>query len=129
MNRVLVICMGFVLTINPSSAQDAGWQRFRGADAAGLNTAEIPTTWNDEQNVVWKTALPGKGSSSPVVFGDRIFLTAYTGYGLDVADAGDRSQLRLHVVCLDRNSGKTLWISETEPAAEEQEVPKRVADH
>lgn len=129
MNRVLVICTGFVLTINPLSAQDTGWQRFRGADAAGLNTAEIPTTWNDEQNVVWKTALPGKGSSSPVVYGDRIFLTAYTGYGLDAADAGDRSQLRLHVVCLDRNSGKTLWISETEPAAEEQEVTNRVADH
>lgn len=59
--------------------------------------------------MVWKTALPGFGASSPIILGDKIFLTAYSGYGLDKNNAGDEAKLERHLLCLDRITGKILW--------------------
>lgn len=128
-NRLLEIAFAVVVMCGHAVADEPVWRRFRGADASGVAASKIPTTWSNEQNLAWKAKLPGKGSSSPVVFGDRIFLTTFSGYGLDPNDLGDRSQLRLHVVCLDRNDGKLLWTSEILPADEEQDATERVADH
>lgn len=128
-NRLLEIAFAVVVMCGHAVADEPVWRRFRSADASGVAASKIPTTWSNEQNLAWKAKLPGKGSSSPVVFGDRIFLTTFSGYGLDPNDLGDRSQLRLHVVCLDRNDGKLLWTSEILPADEEQDATERVADH
>ncbi|MGI9474034.1 MAG: PQQ-binding-like beta-propeller repeat protein [Rubripirellula sp.] len=105
------------------------WSRFRGENASGVAGRGIPTTWSDTENLAWRTPLPGKGSSSPVVHGDQIFLTAYSGYGQSVESPGERDQLRLHVICLSIDDGKILWDREIEAAVEEQNVTKRVADH
>ena len=73
--------------------------------------------------------LPGKGSSSPVIHGDRVFLTAYSGYGQSVESPGERQQLTLHVLCLSIADGRILWDHKLTAAEEEQAVTKRVADH
>ena len=122
---VSLACAG--TTSQPSSAED--WTRFRGPSGSGVSHAKLPTTWSEEQNLAWKTALPGKGSSSPVIYGERVFLTAYSGYGLDAEEPGNREDLQLHVVCLSLLDGSILWDESIEPAPEEQEASKRVADH
>ncbi len=84
--------------------------RFRGEAGQGVSSEKgLPTEWSDTQNLAWRTELPGGGSSSPIVLGDRIFLTCYTGYGLDETDPGKPEDLARHVVCVDRGDGKILW--------------------
>lgn len=58
------------------------WPQFRGPTGMGVTSQEVPTTWSERENVVWKTDLPGPGSSSPVIFGKRIYMTCYTGYNM-----------------------------------------------
>lgn len=122
------ICLFAILQSSaPTNAE--GWSRFRGNSGAGLISSDLPVTWSDSENLAWKTKLPGKGSSSPVVVGDRVFLTSYSGYGLDAESPGDRNQLRLHVLCFSLQDGALLWNREIDPASEEQNATKRVADH
>ena len=60
----------------------ADWTRFRGPEGSGVvDDTGLPTTWSAGENVVWKTALPGFGSSSPITLGDRIFLTTAIAIG------------------------------------------------
>lgn len=112
-----------------TAGADESWGRFRGPNGSGAQSAQLPTTWNDSENVAWKTELPGKGASSPVVAGDRIFLTAYTGYGLTAEEPGDREKLMLHVVCLSLDDGRMLWQESLRPNKAEQEVTARVTEH
>ena len=86
----------------------ADWPRFRGPDGNGVaKDATPPTTWSDAENVKWKTALPGPGSSSPIIIGDRVFVTCYSGYG-DESGEGSLEKLQRHLLCVDRASGKIL---------------------
>jgi hypothetical protein len=68
----------------------------------------VPTTWSTTKNLQWKTALPGCGSSSPIVCGERVFVTSYSGYGDGSAD-GSLDKLQRHLLCLERQTGKILW--------------------
>ena len=75
------------------------WPAFRGPTGQGISTEKnLPTKWSDTENVAWKTAIPGEGWSSPIVYADRIFVTTATDEGVS-----------FHVLCLDRKSGKVLW--------------------
>lgn len=112
-----------------TSAHADQWSRFRGKSGSGIGGQGIPTTWSDSENLAWKTSLPGKGSSSPIVMGDRIFLTAHSGYGMSLEDPGDREDLRLHVICLSIDDGKILWDKPIDPLPAEQPVNKRIVDH
>ncbi|MBI1830168.1 MAG: PQQ-binding-like beta-propeller repeat protein, partial [Planctomycetes bacterium] len=74
------------------------WPSWRGPAGSGHSRETgLPTRW-DAKAVVWRTALPGEGQSSPVVFGNRIFLTA----------ALEKGKKRV-VLCVDRHKGKILW--------------------
>ncbi len=82
------------------------WPAWRGPRLDGTTTAtekEIPLTWSPTQNVRWKTEIPGSGYSSPIISGDRIFLTTCVGEP-KIGASGQRD-----LVCLDRTSGKILW--------------------
>ncbi len=125
---VVVLTFGSVAVFAPCGFAD-GWTRFRGDSASGVGGHGIPTTWSETENLAWKTGLPGKGSSSPVVRGDKIFLTAYSGYAQVAEQPGDRANLRLHVICLSLRDGSILWDKQVDPAPAEQEASKRVADH
>lgn len=84
------------------------WTQFRGPGGSGISDVKgTLLRWSDSEGVVCKTDLPGPGASSPVVFGDRIFLTCYGGFGPGIA-GGCQESLKRHLLCLDRKSGKVL---------------------
>jgi len=75
------------------------WPQWRGPRGDGTSIeSNIPVRWSAKENVRWETTIPGKGHSSPVIWGDRIFLTTCL--------EGDEERVLL---CLDRVSGKILW--------------------
>lgn len=99
MNQLLsTICLT-LLTIASVSADD--WNRFRGNDGQGTSATTVPTEWDTSNHLAWSVELPGAGSSSPIVVGNRIFVTFYDG------ESGDDAQRGL--ICLDAATGKKLW--------------------
>lgn len=89
----------------------ADWARFRGPNGSGLapDDKPVPVEWSATKNLKWRADLPGPGSSSPIVVGDRVFVTCWTGYADGSATEEDINALKRHLVCLDRASGKILW--------------------
>ena len=91
-------------------AFSSDWPQFRGSGALGRGEAKgAPLHWSDSSNVVWKAALPGPGASSPIVIGDRIFLTCFTGFAASSREPGEMTALRRHLVALNLADGKMLW--------------------
>jgi len=98
------------------------WPSFRGAQASGISEGQnLPDAWNAKtgENILWRTAIPGLAHSSPVVWGNRIFVTSAVSsdqkatfrpglYG-DGDASKDRSRHRWMVYALDKRSGKVLW--------------------
>ena len=105
------VFLAFVLS--PGVSQSADWPRFRGPNGAAVSDdRETPVDWSASKNIVWRTQLPGPGTSSPITTGGKIFLTSYTGFGVDSDNPGDPSQLERVLVCLDEMTGKLLWQKE-----------------
>ncbi len=129
MSRIrLAVSFAFVfvavgLLSYPCMANDSDWLRFRGPHGAGkaAESAASPVTWSETENLKWKLALPGPGSSSPIVVGDKIFVTSWSGYGVDQEDPGDQQNLVRHLTCVDRNSGEAIWTKDVEPYLPEDE--------
>jgi outer membrane protein assembly factor BamB len=108
------------LALLPCAVAAADWPAFRGPRGDGTaDERGLPLKWSEKENVVWKARLPGHGVSSPVVLGDRVLVTCYSGYG-GKEKGGDMTKLRRHLVCLDRNTGKPLWQADV--AARQPEV-------
>jgi outer membrane protein assembly factor BamB len=96
------------------------WNRFRGPNGTGIsNDSSIPLTWSESQNLQWKCRLPGPGSSSPIVNDRYVFLTTYTGYGVD-SNFGDIRRLERQVVAVDRETGTIAW-SKSFPAVQPED--------
>jgi outer membrane protein assembly factor BamB len=101
------------------------WPQWRGPHATGVSsTANPPLEWSETKNVKWKVEIPGRGSSSPIVWGDRVFVLTAVPVGVQGdAQHAPRGGLRprgVHrflVLALDRRTGRTLW----ERVATEQE--------
>src|SRR5215218_4088711 len=89
----------------------ADWPQLRGPNGSGLcpACAQVPTEFGPQKNVVWKTALPA-GKSSPVLAGDRIFLTASEGEDLIT-------------ICLSRITGKVQWRRSVRAARRDSHHP------
>ena len=115
MNLVRLAVLALVL-LSWSTAHAADWTRFRGPNGTGVSTDEAatPTTWSASENLQWKAELPGPGVSSPIVVGDRVFVTCYSGYGVARNDPGDMDDLKRHLVCIDARTGKTIWDKSVE---------------
>jgi outer membrane protein assembly factor BamB len=99
---------------------ESNWPQFRGPGARGIaEQPGIPDTWSATKNVAWKTDLPGRGWSSPIVWGDRIFLTTVINTGdLEPPKKGlyfggnRKAPTKRHewwAYCLSLKTGKTLW--------------------
>lgn len=112
------------------AAVDTDWARFRGPGGLGISKAKnLPVRWSDTENLVWKTELPGPGTSSPVLHGDRLYLTCHTGYGLGESNPGAMDDLERHVLCVDRSTGKIVWSREVESKLPETEFGRRIISH
>lgn len=97
----------------------ADWSQFRGPNGAAVSQEKgLPVKWSSTENVVWKTAMPGPGTSSPILVGKRIYLTCYSGYGL-VPNEGDMNELMRHLVCVERDKGTILWTRDFKPVLPE----------
>ena len=84
----------------------SNWPQFRGPNGDAVSDDKaVPLKWSASENMKWKLDLPGAGASCPVVWGDRVFLTCFSGQN----ENGDTSGLVRSVVCVDKNAGKLLW--------------------
>jgi outer membrane protein assembly factor BamB len=114
------IAPGLVLSYSLLAAA-ADWPQFRGPGGLGVAPAkekDLPAKWDDDTNVAWKAELPGPGSASPIVVGDRVLVTCYSGYGVPNKKGGDLKDLRRHLLCFNR-AGKLLWKKEVAAQVED----------
>jgi len=116
----------------PAQAQ-TNWPSFRGANANGIaREAATPMVWNVDKsdNILWKKAIPGLGHSSPIIWGDRLFVTTAVNerktaalkvglYG-DPGSAEDNEVQQWKIFCLNKSTGDTLWAKTAH-----QGVPKQ----
>src|SRR5438034_1247818 len=74
------------------------WPEFRGPDGRGIADAtDVPLTWSEKENIKWKTSIPGKGWSSPVILSNQIWMTTATDH-----------EKVLRAICVDRTSGQIV---------------------
>ena len=113
MNDTTTVAVRWCLSMVCASAAAFGgvsrgsdWPQFRGPGGAGHGTSTVPLTWSDTENLRWKTPLPGPGSSSPVVIGDTVFVTCYSGVGAGQSGTG---KLVRHLVCIGKADGRVRW--------------------
>jgi outer membrane protein assembly factor BamB len=108
----------------------ADWPGFRGPAGNGISDERgLPVKWSATENLVWKTKLPGPGASSPIVSGDRVFVTCWSGYGETKGAKGSLENLKRHLVCLDRKTGDILWKTESAAQLPELEYRTQVTQH
>ncbi len=120
----LACCAGPAHAQQDSTTRDQAWHHWRGPLANGVNpTADPPLTWSPDQNIAWKSAIDGAGSSTPIVWGDKIFLLTAINTGQvdpDLPKPEDQprrpfgitypnTQYQFVVLCLDRRTGKEQW--------------------
>jgi outer membrane protein assembly factor BamB len=127
-----IICAACVLLTTlvaaiPSASAQSNWPQWRGPDRNGVSSESgIPIEWSESKNVLWKTAIAGRGHSSPVVWGNRIFLTTDIE-GEKIPGASAPRHMRdgkpyfhpqtesadkrhtLKLICLQADSGEILW--------------------
>jgi outer membrane protein assembly factor BamB len=129
MNNLPLLALGLFLaaaapTGEPAKDQLANWHQWRGPLATGVApNGNPPLTWDDKTNIQWKTAIPGRGASTPIVWGDQVFVLAAIDTGRVAADADlpkvDPSLKKMTtapntyhqfvVLCFDRKSGAVRW--------------------
>ncbi len=114
--------ISLILLAAASSAWADNWPSFRGPNATGIGTGSPPITWNVQtgENIKWKARIPGLAHSSPIVWGDRVFITTAvnvlqeetlsTGWlGGSGESPDESSEWDWHVFALDKNTGKVVW--------------------
>jgi len=93
-----------VFSIQSAVLHAGDWPQFRGPGGLGVSADQgVAIHWGPTQNIVWKTALPGKGTSSPIVVGSRVIVTCHGG-ALD--------QVSRQILCFDRANGELLWSTD-----------------
>ncbi len=122
--------LGWLAALSGHVLLAGDWPRFRGADGSGV-AADVtaPVTWSDTQGVKWKTPLPGPGSSSPIIRGDRVFVTCYSGYGDSASGSSSPENLQRHLVCISRKDGKILWSQAVKATLPEDSYSGFIAEH
>lgn len=116
-----VSCVLISATLVAQRRDVPSWPNWRGHEHTGVASGNVPLTWSDSSNVKWKIELPGRGFSTPVAWGDRLFLTTAIPTGKKSAEApadggsragggsGAGEEHRFEVMAIDRVTGKVLW--------------------
>ena len=111
-------------------ASAADWMGFRGPGSRGISEETgLAVSWSETENLAWKTPLPGPGSSSPIVLGERVFVTCYSGYGLDPNRPGDPNNLKRHLLCIHATDGQVLWDTAVPAARPEDPYRGMLREH
>src|SRR5438034_5083816 len=110
-----VLCMAICQLL--PAADPGQWPKWRGPDDNGMARTGAPLRWSDTGNIKWKATIPGRSHSSPVPWGDKIFVT--TAVPTASAAAGPQPEHKFELICLDKKTGKVLW----------QRTAKTVAPH
>jgi len=128
----MIALTAFVLAVGSASSDPAHWPQWRGPFFNGVARTAAPVEFGDTKNIKWKIEIPGRGFSTPVIWGDRIFLTTAvpTGKGAQPAPPPEQAQnpdgrrqgrggpgggsgageeQKFVVMCLDKKTGKTIW--------------------
>jgi len=95
------VCLGYLVALLAFPATAANWPNWRGPDNDGISPEKnLPVQWNENKNIRWRVALPDRGNSTPVVWGQRVFITQAI-----------EKENRRTVMCFDRTNGKMFWQS------------------
>jgi len=110
-----------VLLINSKYSFADNWGHWRGEGGNGISEkATPPTQWSSTKNVKWKVEVPGRGSSSPVIWGNQVFVT--TAVPAPGGGAGGLPNLAFKILCFNRQDGKLLWQQTSTIATPHQET-------
>ncbi|MEO6723720.1 MAG: PQQ-binding-like beta-propeller repeat protein [Blastocatellia bacterium] len=130
MKRMMAVCLLLFAAgisarfVASSAAVEDHWPQWRGPFFNGVARGSAPTEWSETKNIKWKMQIAGRGFSTPIVWGNKIFLTTAMPTGKidnQVVVAGDAqrtnpnsgvgtgAEQKFMVICLDRKTGKTLW--------------------
>lgn len=119
MTRILLL---LTLLSRPAFSHAADWLQFRGPNGSGAAPAmKLPLKWSKTENIVLTIPLPGAGTSSPLIMGERIYVTCYTGYNVPGQAKGNQADLKRHLLCIDGKTGKTIWNTAVNAKLPEQE--------
>ena len=110
----LLLWTSLILMALTSSVRAEDWPQFRGPTGLGYSAdVDLPVTWSESENLIWKSPLVGEGHASPIVWGDRVFVCT-ARWPESVTDR----KLAIpehHVVCYSTSDGKQLWDAQIEP--------------
>lgn len=132
MKKIIAAAAVSVLLLTPDvfaqsrSSDAAHWPQWRGPFFNGVARGDAPTVWSDTTNIKWKTEIPGRGHSTPIVWGDKIFLTTAIPTGKAApqpsepqsterrgrgagGDTSPQAEHKFDLLCIDRKTGKILW--------------------
>jgi len=116
-----------LLLLAPAFSADGpgDWPQWRGPDYDGMARGDAPLHWSDTEHIKWKAEIPGRGHSSPVIWGDKIFVTTAVPTGVvppaapeaaasgrgrwGAGSRGPQPEQKLILMALDRKTGKLLW--------------------
>jgi outer membrane protein assembly factor BamB len=97
---ITIVSIALLLSVSADAGQN--WPAFRGAGDSLAAASDLPLTWSASKGVAWEVELPGYGQSSPVVWGDRVFVTSMQGDNKETAV----------LLCVELADGKQLWKRE-----------------
>lgn len=113
----LAALLCWTLAVHASVQDPKYWAQWRGPDMTGVSrTAKPPLEWSETRNIKWKVEIPGRGSSSPIVYGDRIYVLTAIPVGVagpaQHSPRGGLPQRGRHqykILAIDRQTGRTVW--------------------
>jgi len=114
---MIVLGLSTLIAAQDGAAAAKNWHQWRGPHATGVSTtANPPVEWSETKNIRWKVEIPGRGSSTPVIWGEQVFVTTAIPAGTSGADSHEPrggitplSPHRFVVMSLDDKTGKVLW--------------------
>ncbi|MEZ6094403.1 MAG: PQQ-binding-like beta-propeller repeat protein [Pirellulaceae bacterium] len=121
------LCVAFVFSCGFCCGED--WSRFRGPNGSGIVDAIVPASWSDESNIAWSIDLPGAGSSSPIVIGDNVLVTCYSGYGVPGEEVGAPESLTRKLMCFNRKDGSLVFETSEVAAEVEDDYQGFIKEH
>jgi hypothetical protein len=111
-------------------ARGEDWMRFRGDNGSGVaqSSKALPVEFSDTKNLQWKVDLPGPGHSCPIVVGDKVLVTCWSGYGTSEGE-GDQAALKRHLICFSKSDGQKLWEQTVAARLPEDQYGGMFAEH